>query len=295
MDVENKKIADYDLSTITEMLVPFYKEASLSDKQKMWFCLSMWLAEAKVSPISTAIILRVLYEYTKDKDPIIKLVAPFIYGYKKAGVDIEPYKKGIEEKIELSDLNFSSLPDFSSPDFIIDSLYELLLTKMSVGRALFIIKRIEEILGVTSPFLKDPIFGVMRFNPDRYVIAEPINLKVIRASEFKGEIIIGDIISDGIPTELVVYEYLSPDKKFLVNTKFQMKWKTNMSSLPIFIPESSFDEVLTKLKSMRLIRNKNVSDALSALINAYMEKGKATIIEKVEGAVNEQSSQGSKL
>jgi len=295
MDVENKKIADYDLSTITEMLVPFYKEASLSDKQKMWFCLSMWLAEAKVSPISTAIILRVLYEYTKDKDPIIKLVAPFIYGYKKAGVDIEPYKKGIEEKIELGDLNFSSLPDSSSPDFIIDSLYELLLTKMSVGRALFIIKRIEEILGVVSPFLKDPIFGVMRFNPDRYVIAEPINLKVIRASEFKGEIIIGDIISDGIPTELVVYEYLSPDKKFLVNTKFQMEWKTNMSSLPIFIPESSFDEVLTKLKSMRLIRNKNVSDALSALINAYMEKGKATIIEKVEGVIDERGTEGSNV
>jgi len=297
MDGENKEkikeIDDYDLSMITEMLKPFYKKVDLSDKQKMWFCLSMWLAEAKVSPISTALMLRVLYDHNEDKDPIIKLVVPFIYGYKKAGVDIEPYKKGIEEMIKLSDLNFSSLSDFSSPDFIIDSLYELLLTKMSVERALFIIRRIEEILGVVSPFLKDPIFGIMRFNPDRYVIAELINLKVIKALKFEREIIIEDIISDGIPTELIVYEYLSPDKKFLVDRKFQMKWKTNISSLPIFIPESSFDEILTKLKSMRLIRNKKVSDALSALIDAYIEKGKATIIEKVEGVVDEQSTQGS--
>ena len=279
---ELRTLFDSEIFTIEDQVVYSYKV----DKQKIWFCLSEWLAKAKVSPISAAKILKILYENSKDKDPISERVKIIVHSYRKAGIDIEPYKKEFEEALGVSGLDFTNSFDL----FHVDSLQELLMKRESVARALYIIKRIEEILGTASPF-RDSVFGKLSYSTYKqtYVVANLLDLQVVKAIRIEETIQYIDVVFEGAPTELtVIVDPLTGEREF------QIKWEVKSQRTPILIPPSKLNTIVAKLKSQGfVISSRDAADALSVLINAYIEKGKAIIKEKEGGVANEHSTQGS--
>jgi ribosomal protein S27AE len=84
---------------IKEMLKPVYRPGN---RQHIWLYLSGWAAKARISPVSTAEILKKLYDDLNDEDPMKMRAATLIYSYKKAGIDLTPYTSEIEKIFGIS-------------------------------------------------------------------------------------------------------------------------------------------------------------------------------------------------
>jgi len=277
-----KTLTDSKILEIENLLKPFYKQGR---RQYIWFYLSGWLAKARVSPISATKILEMLYKESKDEDPIIMRAAAIVRSYSRAGIDIEPFKKEIEEVLGLSGFDIAKAENEEKEIKGVSGLQELLTEEVSTEEALQIIKNIEEILGTASPY-QDSIFGrplaFSNANSDKpiYVLANLRDLQVVKAVQEGQKMKYRNVIFEGAPTELTVIE-----NPITGGREFQIKWEAKTLSKPIFIPAAKLDAIVSKLKSESLvISSRDAADALSALITAYIEKGKATIREEAEQA-----------
>jgi len=275
-------LSDSKILEIENLLKPFYKQGR---RQYIWFYLSGWLAKARVSPVSAAKILGMLYKENKDEDPITMRAATIVRSYSRAGIDIEPYKKEFEETLGLKDFDIAKIENEEKEIKGVSGLQELLTEDVGTEEALRIIKDIEEILGTASPY-QDSIFGrplaFFNGNSDKpiYIVANLKDLQVVKAIQEGQRMKYRNVVFEGAPTELIVIE-----NPITGGREFQIKWEAKTLNKPIFIPAAKLDTIVAKLKSESLvISSRDAADALSDLITAYIEKGKATIREEAEQA-----------
>jgi len=289
-EIEKERLSPEKLRTLTDskileienLLKPFYKQGR---RQYIWFYLSGWLAKARVSPVSAAKILGMLYKESKDEDPIIMRVTAIIRSYSRAGIDIESYRNEFEEALGLSGFDITKVENEEREIKGVSGLQELLIEDVGTEEALRIIKDIEEILGTASPY-QDSIFGrplaFFNGNSDKpiYILANLRDLQIVKAIQEGQRMKYRNVIFEGAPTELTVIE-----NPITGGREFQIKWEAKTLNKPIFIPAAKLDAIVAKLKSESLvISSRDAADALSALITAYIEKGKATIREEAEQA-----------
>jgi len=274
-------LTDSKILEIENLLKPFYKQGK---RQYIWLYLSGWLAKARVSPVSAAKILKMLYKESKDEDYITTRAAAIARSYSRAGIDIEPYKKEIEEALGLKDFDIAKVENEEKEIKGISGLQELLTEEVSTEEALQIIKSIEETLGTASPY-QDSIFGTLSFSSGKsekttYVVANLRDLLVVKAVQDGQKMRYRNIVFGAAPTEVTMIENPLTGER-----EFQTKWEGKTLPRPIFIPASPIELILSKLKSQALIRSsRDAVDALSTILDAYVEKGRATIREEAEQA-----------
>jgi len=90
-----RALDDAKLIEIKELLKEAYRPGH---RQYLVLYLSGWLAKARVHPLSAVKLAKMLYEETRDKDPLKTRLSAVVYSYKKAGIDIDKFAAEIESE-----------------------------------------------------------------------------------------------------------------------------------------------------------------------------------------------------
>jgi hypothetical protein len=96
-----RELDDSDILRIKDLLKHAYEPGA---RQFTWLYLSGWGARAKISPVSIAMILKMLYEDTGDIDLIKTRASTIAYSYKKAGVDLAPYAEQLKQVLGIDNV-----------------------------------------------------------------------------------------------------------------------------------------------------------------------------------------------
>jgi len=272
-----RELSDADILKLKELLKPAYRPGY---RQHIWLYVSGWAAKARISPVSVAKALRILYEETGDEDSIRTRGSALCYSYGKAGVDLEPYAE--ELRAIFGEEPYGLAKSFA-PESVKGStgLQEVLEAVLGEEAALSVIKELEELFGAASPF-RDCVVTVLDYEKQLYAVANLRKLLVTRAAlvsaggnkrlRYKEKVFIG------APTE--VYVYVNPVGGV---TKFRVKWETAVRPRPIWIGPAYVEDIVELLREESLVVSRKLaSDVLSALLNAYVEKGRATVVTELE-------------
>jgi len=109
-----------------------------------------------------------LYKETNDTDPLEKMLGALAHSYKEAGIDIESYILDIKIVVGMGLQDELKIVYDSGIEKERSGLFEILKEAIGKERALIIIKEIQDILGVASPF-GDPIFIPLNKEQKRYI------------------------------------------------------------------------------------------------------------------------------
>ncbi len=154
-------------------------------------------------------------------------------------------------------------------------LQEIAETLLGEERALDLIRRLEELLGRSSPF-QDSIFSLIDFKRKAYYIANPRKGIIARAFEDKnGRIIYEKIVAEVCPVKVIVYE--DPLGGL---TKFEIEFQGFRN---LTIGPAELDIILSRLQAEGVVKHSRLlRDALSSIITAFIRKGKAEIRRELE-------------
>ncbi len=155
-------------------------------------------------------------------------------------------------------------------------LQEIAETLLGEERALDLIRRIEEILGKSSPF-QDAIFSLIDFRRRAYYVANPRRGIIARAFEDKnnGGIVYEKIVAEVCPVKVIVYE--DPLGGL---TKFEIEFQGFRN---LTIGPAELDVIISRLQAEGVVKHSRLlRDALSSIITAFIRKGKAEIRRELE-------------
>jgi len=154
---------------------------------------------------------------------------------------------------------------------------EILETKYDEETSLEIIRKIEEILGVASPWY-DSIIEILNYEKQYYAIANLRKLTVVRARREGNKMIYLERVCVGAPTALVVF--FNPLGGI---TKYKVIWETNTRPRPLVIGPAPIDDIIDRLRAEGLVlHNRHVRDVIPAIFEGYIRKKKAEIREDIE-------------
>ena len=272
-----RRLSDAEVLRLKELLRPAYRPGY---RQHVWLYVSGWAAKARVSPVSVARALKMLYEECGDEDSIKTRGSALCYSYGKAGVDLGPYAE--ELKAIFGEEPYGLAKSFS-PEAVKGStgLQEVLEALLGEEAALNTMKELEEVFGAASPF-RDSVLTILDYDKQLYAVANLRKLVVARAAlvstgggkrlRYREKVFIG------APTE--VHVYVNPVGGI---AKFKVKWETTARPSPIWIGPAYAEDIVEALRGEALVVNRRLApDVLSALLNAYVEKGRATVITELE-------------
>jgi hypothetical protein len=272
-----RELSDAEILRLKELLKEAYRPGY---RQHVWLYVSGWAAKARISPVSVAKALKMLYEECGDEDSIKTRGSALCYSYGKAGIDLGPYAE--ELKTVLGEEPYGLAKSFS-PESVKGStgLQEVLEATLGEETALSVIKELEELFGAASPF-RDCVVTVLDYDKQLYAVANLRKLLVARAAlygaggvkrlRYKEKVFIG------APTEVLVY--VNPVGGV---TKFKVKWETTVRPRPLWIGPAYVEDIVELLREESLVVNRRLAaDVLSALLNAYVEKGRATVVTELE-------------
>jgi hypothetical protein len=272
-----RELSDAEILRLKELLKEAYRPGY---RQHIWLYVSGWAAKARISPVSVARALKMLYEESGDEDSIKTRGSALCYSYGKAGIDLRPYA---EELRNIFGEEPYGLAKSFSPESVKGStgLQEVLEAVLGEEAALSVIKELEEIFGAASPF-RDCVLAVLDYEKQLYAVANLRKLLVARAAflsaggvkrlRYKEKVFIG------APTEVIVY--VNPIGGV---TKFKVKWETSVRPRPIWIGPAYVEDIVELLREESLVVSRRLApDVLSALLNAYVEKGRATVVTELE-------------
>jgi len=268
-----RELQDSEILRIKELLLEAYRPGN---RQYIWLFLSGWVAKARISPVSIAKVLKMLYEETGDQDSIKTRAAAIVYSYKKAGIDIDKYSKelegilgvapyGLEKTIQEEEVKGKT------------GLQEVLEAVVGEERALDIIRELEEIFKTSSPF-RDSVMYKLDYAKNLFAIANLRKLRVFRAVLNGNRLEYREVVFEGAPVEVIVH--VDPLGGV---TKYQVKWETEVRPRPLVIGPAEVEDILDRLAAEGLVVNNRYSkDVLNAIINAYLRKGRAIIKYEIE-------------
>jgi len=157
---------------------------------------------------------------------------------------------------------------------------EILEDVLGEEKALDVIRRTEEILGVSSPFEEDSIMFTLNYAQGIFAVAN-IRKKITVKARFDREenkMIYQDKVVNAAPKVVEVYE-----NPLGGTTRFRVVWVSEKRDRPIDTGIVTMPEIIDKLKLEGLIINRYlVHDVVSAIINAFIEKGRAIIKTDIE-------------
>jgi len=268
LEGELRALSDSDILEIKEMLKPAYVQGK---RQYIWLYLSGWFAKARIDPISCIKVLLTLYKETGDQDSLKMRLAAVVYSYKKAGIDIDKYAEDIEK---LTGVRPYGLDKEISEEAIKGKtgLQEILEEVLPEEQALEVIRRIEEKLGVASPF-RDSIFALMDFEKKIFAVANLRKYVVVRARLDGNRLTYKDIVFIGAPTYVEVIKSPLGDI-----TKYRVVWEIPTRNMRIELGPSTIDDILGRLRVEGLVLSRRYAeDVLNAIIEGFVRKGRAVL------------------
>jgi hypothetical protein len=268
-----RELADSDIIKIKELLKEAYRPGA---RQYIWLFLSGWAAKAGISPLSIGKILKMLYEETGDSDPIKTRASAIVYSYKKAGIDLSPYASQFEELFGVKpyglerEINEEEVKGKTG-------LQEILEEALGEERALEVIREIEEVFRVSSPF-RDSVAEILDYEKQLYAVANLRKLIVVRARREGGRLVYKEKVFIGAPTKVIVY--YNPVGGI---TKYQITWEVSIRPKPLVIGPALLPEILDRLEAEGLVvASRLARDVLSAVIHAYQVRGRADVKTEIE-------------
>lgn len=269
-----RELSDSDILRVKDLLKPAYEPGA---RQFIWLYLSGWATKAGVSPTSVAKILKMLYDEAGDADPIKTRASAIVYSYKKAGIDLAPYAEQLKQVLGIDNI-YGLEREISEKEVKGKTgLQEILEQGLGEEKALEVIRQIEDIFGVASPF-KDSVFEILDYEKQLYAVANLRKLVVVRAKKDSDRIIYKERVFIGAPTEVTVY--INPIGGI---TKYQVKWETATRPKPLMIGPALIEEIVDRLKAEGLVTNRRLAeDVLTAIIEGFIRKGKAEIRNEID-------------
>jgi len=267
---------------LIETLLKVYKEGH---RQMIWLYLSGWGAKARINPVSLAQILKNVYEKANDNDSLKMRASALVYSYKKAGIDLEPFKQELEA---LFGFSISGLEKEIQEENVkgVTGLLEIFKTVLGdEEKALDAIRVIEEKFGKASPY-RDAVFKRISHKGPTWYVADLAKGEIYKMKrekkvtvEYHGkqrlqteETVMQkhDIIVAASPIHVEVLH--SP---FGGTVKYKTVWYSPALKRTIQIMGRT-DEITARLKREGLILNSRLaSDAVNAVILGFVEKGRA--------------------
>jgi hypothetical protein len=268
-----RELSDGDILRVKDLLEDAYRPGV---RQYIWLFLSGWGAKARVSPVSVARILRMLYEESGDADPIRTRASAIVYSYRKAGVDLEPYAAELEAVLGVKPYGLER--EISEEEVKgRTGLQEVLEEVLGEERALEVIKELGEVFQAASPF-RDSIIEILDYERQLYAVANLRKLVVVRARRNEDRLVYKERVAIGAPTEVVVY--VNPIGGV---TKYQVKWETSTRPRPLVIGPCLLEEIIDRLKAEGLvIHSRLVNDIIPAIVEGFIRRGKAEMKTEIE-------------
>jgi len=270
---EIRELSDAQILEVKDTIIKVYKEGY---RQHVALFLAGWLAKARISPVSATKIIKILHEETGDSDPFKTRLSAVVYSYKKAGIDLEPYAEQIEAiaGIKPYGLEHEINEDEIKGKSGLQEIFELILGEEA---ALEAIRKLEEILGVSSPF-KDAVIEILDYDKQIYAIANLRKLIVARGIKEKNGMRYKERIAIGAPTNVEVY--INPIGGL---TKYKVVWEAATRPRPLDIGPAPIEDIVDRLVAEGLIVNKRIAhDVITAVIEGFIRKEKATIKTEIE-------------
>ena len=263
-----RELSDSEVIKVKELLKNAYREGV---RQYIWLYLSGWAAKAKISPISIAKTLKMLYEETGDTDSLKARTSAIVYSYKKIGVDVDAYAKEFEDVLGVKPYGLEK--EVSEEQIKGKTgLQEVLEDVLGEEQALAVIKEIEDIFGAASPF-RDSVFEILDYEKQLYAVANLRKLVVARARRSESGFKYRERVAIGAPVEVAVY--VNPVGGV---TKYQVRWETATRPKPIVVGPALLEEIVDRLKAEGLIVASRLAyDVLTAVVEGFIRKGRAVI------------------
>jgi len=244
-------------------------------RQFLVLYLSGWLAKARISPLSAMKVVKHFYETTGDDDPLKTRLSAVVYSYKKAGVGIYAYASDIETLTGIKpyglerEINEENVKGKTG-------LQEILEATLGESRALGVLHELSEILQSLSPY-RDSIIELLDNEKQLYAVAILRKLVIVRARKNGSGLVYKERIAVVAPTRVIVYG--SPIGGV---TKYEVTLDGATLQKPLIVGPVTVDEISDRVVAEGLVYHKLIYDALSAIIQAYIRKGKAEIRTEIE-------------
>lgn len=268
-----RELSDSEILRIADTLKDAYKPGF---RQFLVLYLSGWLAKARVSPLSAVKLVKTLYESTGDTDPLKTRLSAVVYSYKKAGVNVDEYASSIEA--------ITGVKPYGLEREIYEEnvkgrtgLQEILESTLGEERALAVVHELSEILQTLSPF-RDSIVELLDYEKQVYAVANLRKLVIARARRENNALVYKERIAVVAPTRVVVYS--NPIGGL---TKYEVVFEGATLQKPLIVGPATIDEISDRIVAEGLVyHRKLVYDAMSAIIQAYIRKGRAEIKSEIE-------------
>ncbi|MEM4554191.1 MAG: hypothetical protein QXI86_08215, partial [Ignisphaera sp.] len=268
-----RELSDSEILKITDLLRDAYKPGY---RQFLCLYLSGWLAKARVSPLSAVKITKSLYESTGDTDPLKTRLSAVVYSYKKAGINVDEYSTEIEA---LTGVKPYGLEREIQEEKVkgVSGLQEILEAVLGEDRALAVIHELSELLQTLSPY-RDSIVELLDYEKQLYAVANLRKLVIVRAKRVNNALVYKERVAVVCPTRVVVYS--NPIGGV---TKYEVVFEGATLQRPLVVGPALVDEIADRLAIEGLVyHRKLIYDVLSAIVQAYVRKGKAEIKTEIE-------------
>jgi len=286
-----RELQEHEILELVDALLPAYVPGV---RQHLWLFLSGWAAKAGVSPVSIARVLKALRDKTGDSDSLKTRASAIAYSYRKAGVDLGPYARALEDLLGVKpyglekEINEEEVKGKTG-------LQEILEQVLGEDRAIDVIRTIEEKFGAASPYKGDSVVEILNYEKQLYAVANLRSLAVWRAVRRDGRLVYREKVFEGAPVRVIVYE--TPGGRVsetesgrlveTVPTRYQVVWKARVKEnnqiveKVIVIGPDTVDGVLERLKIEGHVYHPNLAlGVLSAILNGFVKRGRAEV--KVE-------------
>ncbi|MEM4448204.1 MAG: hypothetical protein QW219_02180 [Fervidicoccaceae archaeon] len=268
-----RELSDSEVLRIVDLLKDAYKPGF---RQILVLYLSGWLAKARVSPLSAVKLVKHLYESTGDTDPLKTRLSAVVYSYKKAGIDVDQYATEIENVTGVKpyglerEINEEEVKGRSG-------LQEVLESTLGEDRALAVIHELSEILQTLSPY-RDSIIELLDYEKQLYAVANLRKLVIVRAKKKDNTLVYKERVAVACPTRVVVYS--NPIGGV---TKYEVTVEGATLQRPLVVGPALVDEIADRLAIEGLVYHRRlIYDTLSAIIQAFIRKGKAEVKTEIE-------------
>ena len=278
-----RELKDEDLLKLKELLKGAWVRGQ---RQFLALYLSGWMAKAMVHPVSVAKLFKLIAEENGDEEFEDRL-STIYYSYRKHLGNLkalEELDKVIEEWKSQGIIRRNVSKGINIGFQRIrgkGGVQEILERSLGEERALEVIREIEELLGISSPYA-DSVITIMDYEKQVYAIANLHKKLVVRARRVdngkRSKLVYKEKVFEGVPVKVTVYS-----NPLGGPTKFEVVWEANTRPRPKTIGPATVDDIIEILKKDGLVINKRfASDVLSAILNAYIKRGKAEIKEEIE-------------
>jgi len=273
-----RELSDSTILKVKELL----KEGYVSEhRQNICLYLSGWCAKAGINPVSVAKVIRMLHSETGDEDRLEERLSTIPYSYRKAGLWDDSLKAQFEALATEWGLEVRKLY-LKQEEGLAEvrgksGLQEELEGVVGEERALEIIRELEEILGVSSPF-RDSVIEILDYEKQLYAVCNLRKLVIVRAKRDDGRLKYKERVTVGAPTKVTVY--VNPLGGI---TKYEVVWETMSRPRPLKIGPAYIEDIVDRLKAEGLVLNRRLAnDVINAVIEGYVRKGKAEVKEEIE-------------